>query len=251
MAALYPPAGANMKKSGFLFAFLLVAPAAAYATPGLDEEVYGATVGAGETEIETRYGRLAGGSVGGQDAFVLEAAHGFSSRFRGAALATFAHVPDSRRLETIAFEGVFTLGHIKSLDLDTAVYVETAHNLHGPENLETKLLLEHRRGPFDARLNLIVERAFTSGAPVEFSYAASADCAVADDVTLGAEAFGGLGSSQTNTTGNEHFVGPSAKVELDHAGPGEFEVRAGYLFAIHRTRDKTERQLRVGLEYEF
>jgi hypothetical protein len=241
-----------MKKFWVLASVLLAAPSAAYAAPGLDDVVYGATVEPGKTEIETRYGRLAGREADGEDAFVLEVAHGFSSRFYGAALATFEREPGSnRRLQTLALEGIFTLGHVKSLDLDAAIYVEAEHGIHGPDNIETKLLLEHRKGAFDSRLNLIAERELTSAAPVEFGYAASADYAVADDISLGAEAFGDLGTSHNITTRSQHFAGPAMKIEFDHAGSGELELRAGYLFALDRARDNAKGQLRVGMEFEF
>ena len=231
---------------------LLAISSVAYAAPGLDDVVYGATVEAGKTEIETRYGRLTGGPADGEDAFVVEVARGFSSHFYGAGLATFEREPaGTRRLETLAVEGIFTLGHLKALDLDTALYVEAEHGIHGPDNLETKLLLQHHKGRTDFRLNLIAERQLTSGAPVEFSYAASADYEVADDISMGAEAFGDLGTSRKVTTRSENFAGPAVKVGLDHAGPGELEFRAGYLFAIDRSRDDTKGQLRLGLEYEF
>lgn len=231
---------------------LLSASSAARAGPGLDDVVYGAGVEADKTEIETRYGRLMGGNADGDDAFVLEAAHGFSSRFYGAALATFKRDPGSRRrLEALALEGIFALGQIKGLGLDTAVYMEAEHSLQGPDKFETKLLLEHRQGRFDSRLNLIAERALRSGAPVEFSYVASADIEVGGDVRLGAEALGDLGTSRRLTVRGEHFVGPALKAELDHAGPGELELRAGYLLAVYRSRDETNGQLRLGLEYEF
>lgn len=241
-----------MKKLWVFACFFSMVASAAHAAPGLDDVVYGATVEPGKTEIETRYGRLTSGPGNGEDAFVLELAHGFSSRFYGAALATFEREPgSSRRLETIAVEGIFTLGKIKSLGLDTAIYVEAAHGVHGSDNLETKLLLQHRRGRFDSRLNLIAERALTSGAPVEFGYAASADYEIGEDISLGAEAFGDLGTSHKLSARGEHFFGPAVKVGLDHVGPGELELRAGYLFAIDRARDETKGQLRFGMEYEF
>lgn len=237
-------------KSWFLAFVLLVAPSVSYAAPGLDDVVYGATVEAGKTEIETRYGRLVGGDGDGSDAFVIEVARGFSPHFYGATLATFEKESGSRRrLERLGLEGIVTLGRIKGVD--TALYIEAEHGLHGPDNLETKLLLERRKGPFDARLNLIAERAFISGAPVEFSYAASIDHEIGDDFSLGAEAFGELGTSDKISTRGEHFVGPALKVGLDHAGPGELELRAGYLFAVGRARDETKGQLRLGVEYEF
>ena len=239
-----------MKK--YWVALLLCAPSAASAAPGLDAVVYGATVEAGKSEIETRYGRLTGGPADGEDAFVIEASHTFAPRVYGAVLATFEREPGrGRRLETVALEGIYTLGRVKGLGLDTALYVEVEHGLHGPDNLETKLLLERRKGPFDARLNLFAERQFVAGAPIEFGYAASADYEIGDDVSVGAEAFGGLGTSRSLTTRSEHFIGPAVKVELDHAGPGEMEFRAGYLFAVDRSRDETKGQLRFGVEYEF
>lgn len=241
-----------MKRVWAIAAALVAVSSEAHAAPGLDEVVYGATVEAGKTEIETRYGRLVGGTDAAEDAFVLEVAHGFSSRFYGAALATFEREPTgSRRLDTLAAEGIFTLGRIKGLDLDTAVYVEAEHGVHGRDNLETKLLLERRKGPFDSRLNLIAERALESGAPVEFSYAASMDYEVADDISLGAEAFGELGTSDKITSHGEHFVGPALKVGLDHVARGELELRTGYLFAVGRDREQAKGQLRFGLEYEF
>lgn len=241
-----------MQRSWIIGFILLSASSAVYAAPGLDDAVYGATVEAGRTEIETRYGRLTGGNADGEDAIVLEAAHGFSSRFYGAALVTFERDPAGpRRLGALALEGIFALGQVKSLGLDTAIYVEAEHDIHGPDKFETKLLLEHRRGSFDSRLNLIAERALTSGAPVEFSYAASADFAVGGDVRIGAEALGDLGNSRRFTARGEHFVGPAVKAELDDAGPGELELRAGYLLAVDRALDETKGQLRIGLEYEF
>lgn len=241
-----------MKASRVLALIVLAVPSAAYAAPGLDDVVYSATVEPGKSEIEARYGRLTGGAADGEDAFVLEVAHGFSSHFYGAALATFEREPgSSRRIQTIAVEGIYTLGRIQGLDLDTAVYGEVEHGVHGPDNLETKLLLERRRGAFDARINLIAERALARGAPIEFGYAAAADYSVADDISIGAEAFGHLGSSRKFTMRSEHFVGPSATIGFDHAGPGELELRAGYLFAVGRARDESKGQLRFGLEYEF
>lgn len=236
-----------------VFAFVLFAvSSAADAVPGLDSVVYGATVAPGRFEVEARYGRLTARAGDGEDAFVLEAAHGFSSQFYGAALATFEREPNgNRRLETVALEGIVAVGRIKGADVDTAVYGEIEHGIHGHDNLETKLLVQRHKGPFDSRLNLIAERALASGSPIDLGYAASLDYAVGDDISVGVEAFGDLGASQKVTTRSQHFVGPAMKVGLDHAGPGELELRAAYLFALGRARDESKGQLRFGLEYEF
>lgn len=235
-----------------LTVILAVTPSAAYAAPGLDNVVYGATVEAGKSELEMRYGRLTGGSADGEDSLVFEAARGFSSRFYGAVRASFERVPgNSRRLEALALEGVVTLGRIRSLDLDTAVYIEAEHGLHGHDNLETKLLLERRKGRFDTRLNLIAKKPLKSGTPLGFGYAASADYRVAGDMSVGAEAFGELGTSSRFTTHGAHYAGPSVKLGIDHFGPGELDLRAGYLIALDRARDEVKGQLRFGMEFEF
>jgi hypothetical protein len=241
-----------MKRVWAAACILMGIPAAASAAPGLDDAVYGATVEAGKAEIETRYGRLMGGEDAGEDAFVAEAAYGFSPGVYGAALATLEREPGgNRRLETVAVEGIFTLGRIDSLGLDTAIYVEAEHGVHGPDNLETKLLVEHRRGRFDWRLNLVAEREVSQHAPVEFGYAASADFEVAEDLRIGAEAFGDLGTSDGLTTSGEHFIGPAMRVGFDRAGPGELELRTGYLLPVGRAHEGSKGQLRFGIEYEF
>lgn len=241
-----------MKATLVLASILLGAASAVSAAPGLDDVIYGATVEPGKSEIEARYGRLIAASAGGEDAATFEAAHGFSSFFYGAALATFQREPErGQRLESIAVEGIFALGRIRSLDLETAAYGEIEHHIHGPDNLEAKLLLERRKGRFDSRVNLIAQRALMSGAPIAFGYALSADYEVAHEVRFGAEAFGELGSSHKVTIASENFVGPSIKIEFHSARAGELEARAGYLIPLGRAHDKNSGQLRLGLEEEF
>lgn len=223
-----------------------------HAAPGLDEIVYGASVEPGVTEFESRYGRLTGDSADGQDALVLELSHGFSSRFYGAALAIFEREPKSfRKLEAFALEGIVPLGRIKPIGVDAAVYVEVEVPIQGTAKLESKLLLEKRFGAFDSRLNVIAERRLEARAPLEFRYAASADFAIADEIRIGAEAFGDFGTAQRLTSKGDLFVGPSLAAGLEHVGPGELELRVGYLFAIGRAQTQTDGQLRVGLAYEF
>ncbi len=207
----------------------LVLASTAHAAPGLGEKVYGATVERGTTEVEARYGQLTGGPDDGEDALVLEVSHGFSDRFYGALLAEFEREPSNRRgLEALAVEGIYALGKFKSLDLDVAIYGEYEIGLNGPDKVETKLLLEHERGPFDGRFNLIAEKLLDRGSPVGLGYAASADWEVADELRLGGAAFGDLGSTKHLTTRSEHFAGPIVKYELEHLGKGELGLEAGY-----------------------
>lgn len=219
----------------------LVSATPASAAPGLGDKVYGATVENGVTEFEARYGRLMGDDADGEDALKLEVSHGFSSRFYGAIVGEFEREPhESRELEALAAEGIYTLGQIGGID--AALYGEYEIGLHGPDAVETKLLLEKRAGEFDGRLNLIAEKEL-NGEPVELGYAASADVEAVGELRLGAAAFG-------DVTHGEHFAGPIIKTEIEHLlGRGELELETGYLFALGKARDETDGQFRLLLEF--
>ena len=227
------------------------APAAA--APGLGEKVYGATVEKGVSEIEVRYGRLAGDQADGEDGAVVELSHGFSNRFYGGVLLEFEReAGQRRRLEAVGLEGIMAVGRIKAIDTDVAVYGEYDGVREGADKVETKLLFEHRKGSFDGRLNLVAEKELKRGSPVELGYAASADWKLVGDLRGGIEGFGELGSTRRFLPRAEHFVGPMVKAELEHLpGRGELEIEAGYLFALGAARDETNGQARLLLEYEF
>jgi len=213
---------------------------AAHAAPGLGDKVYGATVEPGVTEFEARYGRLMGDEADGEDVLKLEVSHGFSSRFYGALVGEFEReANEDRELEALAVEGIYTLGQIGGID--TAIYGEYEAGLHGPDKIETKLLLQKRAGEFDGRLNLLAEKPL-NGEPIELGYAASADVEAIGEFRLGAAAFG-------DVTHGEHFAGPIAKFEIENLpGRGELELETGYLFALGNARDETDGQFRLLLE---
>lgn len=242
--------GVMMKVALFALAAFALVTTPAKAAPGLAQTVYGATVEPGETEFETRYGRLVGGADSGEEALVVEAAHGFSKHFYAAVLGEFEReAGGKRRLEALSVEAIHTLGQIKPLGIDVALYGEYEAVIHGSDKIEAKLLLEKRQGPFDARLNLIASRPFSHGAAVDFGYAASADVAAVGEFRLGAAAFGDLGSSRQLTTRGEHFAGPIVKTAIEHLGRGELEIETGYLFALGRARDDADGQVRLLLAY--
>lgn len=224
----------------------------AFATPGVGEQVYGATVEKGVTEVETRYGRLTGGPDAGEDGLVFEVAHGLTDHVYGAALAKFERDPGgNRRLASMGVESIVNVGRIPSLGLDVGLYGEYEAVRDGSDHVETKLLLQHKRGAFDSRLNLIAEKTLAAGNPVGFGYAASADWEVIDDIRIGAAAFGDFGPARDLRLNGENFAGPIVKAELEHLGPGELGVETGYLFALGDARDAAKGQLRLNLEYEF
>ena len=234
-------------------AVLALGGSALHAAPGLDEKVYGATVETGVSEVEVRYGRLVGGVAAGEDATVVELSHGFSYRLYAGVLFGFEREPgSSRQFQAVGAEGIVTLGHINAIDTDVAIYGEYEAERHGADNLETKLLLQHRRGTFDGRLNLIAEKQLEGGSPVEFGYGASADWKLIGDLRGGVEAFGELGSTRHLFPRAGHFVGPILKTELEHLpARGELGIEAGYLFAVGAARDEARGQARLLLEYEF
>ncbi len=240
---------------GAAFGAALAMPA--LAAPGLGDKVYGAKIEDGVTEVEMRYGRLTGDAADGEDAAVLEVAHSFSDRLTlGVLLETEREPHDGRKIEAYAIEGIGHLGRIDALDLDIALYGEYEFVRGHADVIETKLLLEHDKGPFNARLNLVVEKELEKGEPLEFGYAASADWAAFGEFRIGAEAFGELGTTRDFLPREEHFAGPMIRTEIEHLPGGgdeggELEIEAGYLFALGSARDETNGQFRLVLEYEF
>jgi hypothetical protein len=237
-------------------AFAMTTPAVA-GSPGMGGEVYGATVEKGETEVEARYGRLTGGANPGEDVLKLEAAYGVSDRLRIGVVGEFGKEPgDSRKLNAASIEAIYALG--KAGGIDFAAYGEYEFAFDGPDEIEAKLLMQHRSGPWDMRLNLIASKEMVAGASVELGYAASADMAVAKPLRLGVSAFGNLGTFSQFGPSAEHYAGPIAKIRLttsdpdgdgdDHGGLG---LTAGYLFALGATRDQADGQLHLKLEMEF
>ncbi|MGD9810189.1 MAG: hypothetical protein AB7U35_02490 [Sphingobium sp.] len=239
-------------------ATLSVAMAApALAAPGLGDKVYGARLEKGVTEIEMRYGRLTGDAADGEDAAVIEIAHNFSDKLSlGVLMETEREPHEGRKVEAYALESIVHLGRIDALNLDVALYGEYEAVRHGADAIETKLLLQHSKGPFDARLNLVVEKELESGEPLEFGYAAAVDWQAFGEFRIGAEAFGELGSTRDFLPREEHFAGPMVRTEIEHLPGrgdegGELEIEAGYLFALGSARDETNGQFRLVLEYEF
>ncbi len=229
-----------------------IATTAVHAAPGLGDAVYGATIAPGVTELETRYGRLTGGAADGEDALRLELSHGFSRRFYGAFLAELTREgAGPRRLDSVAVEGIVTLGRIGALGIDTAAYFEYEHGYLGHDKIEAKALFERARGRFDARLNLIVDKTLDSAA-ARLGYAASADWRTVGDVRLGAAAFGAAGDTDHFGARGEHYLGPILKTELERLPiGGELEIEAGYLFALPGpAAERSDGQARLLLSWE-
>ena len=230
-----------------LLGSLLATPA--LAAPGMGNEVYGAEVKAGEAEAELRYDALTGGFDDGEDVLQIEAAYGVSDRLRIGLQGEFEReLGAPRKAESLGIEAVYALGRLGGVSV--AVYGEYEIGLNGPDAIEAKLILQHRSGPIDLRLNLIGAKPLVSGAPVELSYAISADAEVAGDLRLGVQAFGELGTFNRLMPRAGHFAGPVVRIGIEGLGT-ELEIEAGYLFALGEARSDTRGQLRIGLGLEF
>lgn len=226
-------------------------------TPGLGGEVYGATVEKGEIELEGRYGRLDGGPDDGEDVLRVEAAYGVTERLRLGIVGEFGREPgSSRKLNAASIEAIYSFGKVGGIDF--AIYGEYEFAFDGPNQVETKLLMQRQNGPWDLRLNLIASKDLAAGELVQLGYAASADIAVAERLRLGAAAFGNLGTFQHFAPSAEHYVGPVAKFRVIKSDPdgdgddhGGVSISSGYLFAVGETRSKANGQFRLNLEAEF
>jgi hypothetical protein len=243
-----------MRKIIISSALMAVFATPALAAPGVGDPVYGARIERGITEFEARYGRLTGGAADGEDGLILEVEHGFSNKLAGAFLLETGRDPGGKRvINSASIEAIYALGNIKALNLDVALYGEYKYGFRSNADvIETKFLLEHSAGGFDSRLNLIAEKPLAPNEPIEFGYAASVDWQVAgDEVKLGLTAFGDLGTTRKFGGRQEHFIGPTAKFEIEHLGPGELEIETGWLRAFGSARDETTGQARLLIDYEL
>jgi len=236
--------------AGLACAVFCVASAPAIAAPGMGNEVYGAEVEKGEWEFEAKFDTLAGGPDDGEDVVKLEASYGVSDRLKIAPFVKLEKEPGvSRKAEEAGVEAIYRLGSAGGIDF--ALYGEYAFGLNGhSDEIEAKLIMQRKAGPWDARLNLIFEKELESGHDVEIGYAASVDVEAFHEVRIGAQAFGELGTFNRFLPREEHFLGPVAKFEIEGLGP-EIGVELGYLFALDKAKDDADGQFRLALEFEF
>ncbi|MFM5932016.1 MAG: hypothetical protein ACKOPQ_14010 [Novosphingobium sp.] len=237
------------KRLALIGAALFFPSTAAFAAPGLDGEVYGATVEPGEIEVESRFGVLVGGADAGENAVRLELGYGVSGHTRLSVAAEIEKEPgQARKLEAVGFEVVQNIARLGPIDV--ALYGEYEAVRGGSDAVETKLLLQYRGREWDLRLNLIAEKELVSGTKVELGYAASADYPVADGLRLGLAAFGNLGTFSRFLPYDEHFIGPNFKFRAS-AFNAPLKLETGYLFPLGAAKADAKGMFRLNLELEF
>ena len=236
----------------------MIAAGPALADPRLDEVVYSPYIENHMFELESRYGQEVGhGSLGAASTLIEEAEYGVSDNL---SLALVTHVERGpggpQRLTGVGLEGIYYLGQIPGVGIDTAVYLEATKGAGGEsDGGEAKLLLAKTDGRFQGLVNLIVERPFNGPAGEVFAsygYAVSATWRTVGNLRLGAEAFGDFGDDHGFLKGPQGaYVGPQVKWEgKPDFLPFEIEVDAGWLAAVGTDRLEAPSQVRINLELE-
>jgi hypothetical protein len=228
----------------------------ASADPRLDEVVYSPYIENHMFEFETRFGQEIGdGSLKGAQTVVGELEYGVNDRLSLALVSTVERAPgEPQRLTGLGVEGIYYLGQIPKIGVDTGLYLEVTKGIGGDADRgEAKLLLAKTAGRFQGLVNFIVERPF-SGPPGEvfaaYGYAASATWRTVGALRLGAEAFGDFGDDHGFLTQGA-YVGPQLKWEGKPAFlPFEIELDAGWLAAVGPDRGEASSHARVNLELE-
>jgi hypothetical protein len=230
----------------------------ALADPRLDEVVYSPYIENHMFEVETRFGsELGDGTLDNAQTLVNELEYGVSDRLSLALVTKVESAPgEPRRLTGVGVEGIYYLGQIPKLGIDTGLYLEATKGAGGePDGGEAKLLLAKTAGRFQGLFNLIVERPF-NGPPGEvyasYGYAASATWRTVGTLRLGAEAFGDFGDDHGFLNHAQGaYLGPQVKWEGQPKGlPFEIEVDAGWLAAVGPDRGEAASQARINLEVE-
>ena len=235
---------------------LLASAVDARAEPGIGEKVYDPYVRPGTLELEARYGRLTGKALNGEAGVVVEAEYGFNERFSGALVVEYEdHVGEKDKIDAVGVEGVFWLGQIPKLGIDTSLYLEYEQRIHNESGVgEAKLLLGKQLGPWQVLVNLKASRPFTDKTAdrmTEFGYAASVDRELTNFARVGVEAFGKLGDDRRVGGRQAHYIGPMVKWSVPFRKlRGELEIETSYLFAAGGARDDSRGQARILLEWE-
>jgi hypothetical protein len=227
----------------------------AVADPRLDEKVYTPYVQNGVAELELRTARQNGGATAGDTTTVVEGEYGLNDRLSLALLGAIERSPDqSSRLTSVGLEAVGYIGQIPGLGVDTGVYLEYKHGLHGNADVaEGKVLFAKTAGRFQGLLNLIVERPFGPSGEAfgSYGYAASATWKTVGALRVGAEAFGDVGTDHGFGGRRGAYLGPQLLWEGRPAGaPVEIGVDAGWLVPVGTARRESRSQLRFTLELE-
>ncbi len=192
------------------------------------------------------YDRLAGGPLDGLDLLQVGATYGLTNTIRIGAQASFEREPGGpRRADTAGAEVLVHLGQAGPFDV--ALYGTYDFGIDSPDSIETRIILQHSRGPFDLRINLIGAKNMAAGEKFELGYAVAADLQALPRLRLGVQGFGEFGTFDRLLPHGGHAFGPVAAYQVND----RINLRLGYLFTVGSARDDTKGQIRLGLEFGF
>jgi hypothetical protein len=244
--------------AGLAMTLATAGAAPALADPRLDEVVYSPYVENHEIEVESRWGQeLGSGELKGARTLVEEVEVGLNDRTSLALVGQIEREPGGTdRLVGVGLEGIYYLGQIPRLGVDTGLYLEYKKGVNGEDDEgEAKLLLAKTAGRFQGLFNFIAERPF--GAPrgegfAAYGYAASATWRTLGNLRVGAEAFGDLGDDHGWLNRPQGaYVGPQIKWEgKPRFLPVELELDAGWLAPVGPARSEAGSQARINIEFE-
>lgn len=224
----------------------------AFATPALakgPEQFYEPGPGNGGTRLE--YDGQIGVTTGTPRAHSAELFHGVSDRL-AIGIEVEGGAEDSRfSVEDFGLGAIVGLTR-KDAPVEAAIMVQAGITTTGSfPQLETRLLLKHRRGPANLLANVIIRRVDDIEQGASLGYAASAHFDLADGLALGAEASGQAARLAGYDLGFEtaHFVGPSLMVSKE-AGNAELNFGVRYLRRIDPGAGYRD-TVRLNFSYEF
>lgn len=226
-----------MKRAGPILVIALTISGVAAAEPGGVSSVSGPTVRGGETRVEARTAAFDGGGLDGAWAHRAQVGHSFADWWQATLIAR-ASQPDGGNAEvrSIGLENRIDFVGTRHWPIHLGAQGEYKWGQNGADDeIEFKLLAEHRNGRFSARLNLIAERSMAEGADWESGYAARLMWRSTDAVAFGLEAFGEVDA-------DAHAIGPRATFRT-----GDVTLGVGYLAGLEDA--SADRQFRVGLEW--
>lgn len=162
------------------------------------------------------------------------------------------------RAEAYTIENVVVLPRPAWLPFRWGLYgeYEVGARSGTPDKIELKALFAGDIGKVETRVNFVAEREVGAGAAdvIGYEYAAQSRYRVTDEVALGLQASGALGSSDRfgRLSDLEHVVGPIVAGDFHVPGvKSEIEFEAAYLFGVTDASPDDVVRVQIGWEKKF
>jgi len=238
--------------------FSFVTGSLAITSPRADaaHTIYSPVVEEGELAVEVRSHNDfdSRDEMDGGQQYKLELEYTPTAYWRAELLGEWEKEPgESIEATELAWENIFQLTPQGKYWADFGLIAEYVHSLEedGSDGLELGFLAEKQFANTIFTVNLLGERAFTSGAETEMEYAARYRWRVAEAFEPGLELYGELGDwgDFGSLSEHSHQLGPSLFGKIHTDGHAAVKYETAILFGL--TSDSPDATLRLQLEYEF